>query len=183
MQSPYIENCFSLTPKRIDDCLNRIGRKIGDNTDPERPDLKYEYDQKGEQYYKTVTVGGNEPQKIALETVETSFGEREYFLCNGCNSRCNKLFLLPGGHILRCMKCHKIKRQSFNPSSKQGELFIRAKKILKLIDERANMTSRIWYRSTYTKRYAKFLNGCLKVGLTDVVEEARALEALIKANG
>jgi len=44
------------------------------------------------------------------------------------------------------------------------------------------MTPRIWYKSVYTKRYLRFLNNCLKAGLTDIVKEARALEALINAN-
>ena len=182
MPEPYIENCFCLTPKRVDGTLNRIGRMIGDNRDIQRADIRYEYSQIDERYFILVTIDGNEPQKIVLEVIETSFGERQYFQCEGCQSRCHKLFLLPGGHIFRCKKCHKIRYQTFNSSSKHGKLFERTKKALKLINEQADMTSRIWYRDAYTKRYSKFLNNCLKVGLTDIVNEARTVESAINAN-
>lgn len=178
MQGPFIENCFCLTPKRVDKSLNRP-RKLGDNSDFERSYIQYTEEEMDGKDYLVVTVDGYEPQKITQEFIETSFGEKWYFKCGKCDSRCHKLYLLPKGHIFLCKKCHSIKYENFNPSSKQGQLFIRAKKILKLIDQQANMTSRIWYRSVYTKRYEKFLAGCLKAGLTDVVAEARALQAII----
>ena len=178
----YIENCFCLTPKHIDDCLSRIGRKIGDNRDTKRADIHYDYDKIGEQYYKVVTIDGFEPQKILTEVIETSFGDRQYFHCNSCNARCHKLFLLPDGHIFACFKCQKLKRQIFNTSSKHGKLYDMTKKVIKLINEQETMTSRIWYRDAYTKRYSKFLNECLKVGLTDLVDNARAVESAISAN-
>ena len=181
MQGTYIENCFCLTPKRVDLSLTRP-RKIGDNTDVQRADIRYEYDQVGEQYYKVVTVGGNEPQRILTETLETDFGEREYFICNKCDSRRHKLFLLPEGHIFRCKKCHGIRSQKFNVSSRHGRLFDRTRRVIRLINEQATMSPRIFYRSAYTKRYSKFLDNCLKVGLNSIVDEARALESAIKAN-
>lgn len=180
MQKHFVENCFCLTPKRVNESLNRI-RKIGDNTDYQRADIRYEYDQIDEKYFILVTIAGNEPQRIALETLETSFGEREFFLCDSCNSRCHKLFLLPDGKIFRCRKCQKIKYQSFNVSSRHGKLFDKTRKVIKLIKERENIP-RIWYRDTYTKRYSKFLDNCLKAGLTDIVSEARTLESAINAN-
>lgn len=180
MKETYIENCFCLTPKRVDQSLNRFGRRIGDNSDLERKDIKYNYKQIGENYFIDVNVVGHQKQRILTETISNSFGWRDYFHCDRCDSRCNKLFLLPGGHIFRCKDCHGIKYQNFSSTSKQGKIFTRARKILKLVNKQANMTSRIWYRSAYTKRYAKFLNDCLEVGLTDVVEEARALEDIIK---
>ncbi|MDO8496246.1 MAG: hypothetical protein Q7S43_02215 [bacterium] len=179
---PFIENCFCLTPKRVDDTLNRIGRKIGDDKDIQRADIRYEYDQVGEQYYKVVIVDGNEPQRILTETLETDFGEREYFRCNKCDSRCHKLFLLPGGHIFLCKKCHGVKYQKFNTSSRHGRLFDRTRKVIRLVNEQATMSPRIFYKSAYTRRYSKFLDDCLKVGLTDIVADARALESAIKAN-
>ena len=183
MKGPhYIENCFVLTPKRVDDTLNRIGRRIGDNRDIQRADIRYDYEEIDDTDYLIVTIEGNEPQKILTETIETDFGEREYFRCSKCDSRCHKLFLLPEGHIFLCRKCHGIKYQTFNTTSKHGKLFFKTKKILKLVNERADMTSRIWYRDSYTKRYSKFLNECLKVGLWDVVSEARALEQATKVN-
>ncbi len=180
MTGPYIENCFCLTAKRTDDSWFRP-RKIGDNIirDYERHDINYQYEKIGDDYYLNVVVGENTPQKILTETLETYFGDRTYFHCNKCDCRCHKLFLLPDGHIFLCKNCHGIKYQNFNPHSKQGQVLIRAKKILKLIYQQERMTSRIWYRSVYTKRYEKFLNNCLKIGLTDVVEEARSLEAII----
>lgn len=179
MERHFIENCFFITPKKVDFSLNRIGRKIGDNRDPQRADIQYEYDQIGEEYFIITIVEGNAPQRIALDILEGTFFERQYFKCNKCNSRCHKLYLLPGGHIFQCFKCHKIKRQTFNTSSKHGKLFERTRKIIKLINEEANMTSRIWYTDNYTKRYSKYLNECLKVGLTEIVNQARSVESAI----
>ena len=181
MQDIFIENCFCLTLKRVDDSLSRI-RKIGDNRDYQRTDIRYEYGKeegKDEVYFVMVTLEGHEPQKIYTDMIETSFGIRHYFFCGGCGKRCHKLHLKPGGHTFRCRKCHNIKYQAFNPSSRQGKLFLHTKKVLQLIDEQANMPSRIWWRGNFTKRYSKFLNECLKAGLTDVVKNAREIEAAI----
>ncbi len=183
MQRPFIENCFCLTPKRVDESLNRIGRRIGDNTDFERKDIRYDYEEVNDEYSILATVAGNEPQRVRLETIETWFGERQYFLCEGCNARRHKLFLLPGGHIFRCFKCHKVIRyQKFNTSSRHGRMFDRTRRIVKLVNERAEMSPRIFYKSAYTRRYSKFLDDCLKVGLNDIVADSRALESAIKAN-
>lgn len=182
MQGPYIENCFCLTPKRVDESLNRIGRKIGDKSDFQRADITYDYKEINDNYSILVTVAGNEPQRVGLETIETWFGERQYFRCEGCNSRRHKLFLLPGGHIFRCKGCYKIRYQKFNTSSKHGRMFDRTRKIVKLVNERAEMSPRIFYKNAYTRRYSKFLDDCLEVGLNDIVAEARALESAIKAS-
>ncbi|MDO8659598.1 MAG: hypothetical protein Q7K54_03265 [Candidatus Parcubacteria bacterium] len=179
MEKHFIENCFFITPKKVDYSLNRIGRKIGDNSDPRRADIQYEYDEIDEQYFIIAIVDGNAPQRIAFETIETSIGERQYFKCNKCDSRCHKLYLLPAGHIFSCFKCHKIKRQTFNTSSKHGKLFDMTRKVVKLINQQENMTSRIWYKDAHTKRYSKFLNECLKVGLVDIVNQARAVESAV----
>ncbi|MFA6273637.1 MAG: hypothetical protein WC662_00570 [Candidatus Paceibacterota bacterium] len=181
MQKIYIENCFCLTVRRIDKSLSRI-RKIGDTSDFERFDIRYDFDPIDEGSAISVTVDGYEPQRIDFDPFETTWGERNYFKCPACETRCTKLFLLPKGHVFRCKKCHNIKYQIFNPNSAQGQLFIRTKKILKLINVQENMTSRIWYKSVYTKRYLRFLNKCMEVGLTDIVKEAKALETLINAN-
>ena len=180
MQREFIENCFFITPKRVDDTLTRIGKKIGDDRDLQRPDICYDYDQIGEEYFIIAIVDGNAPQRIALETTaETYFGERQYFICNKCDSRRHKLYLLPGGHVFSCFKCHKIKYRTFNTSSKHGKLFDMTRKVVKLINQQENMTSRIWYKDAHTKRYSKFLNECLKVGLVDIVNQARAVESAI----
>jgi hypothetical protein len=182
MQQYFIDECFCLTNKRIDKSFNRI-RKIGDNRDFERSDIRYDFSEVGEEDFVLVTVEGYEQQRIVVDPFESYYGERNYFLCPKCGTRCSKLFLLPGGHIFLCKSCHNLKYETFNPSSAQGQLFLRTKKILKLIKVQENMTPRIWYKSQYTKRYLKFLKDCMEAGLTDIVEEARALEAIIKANG
>ena len=181
MQQYFIEECFSLTNKRIDKSLNRI-RKIGDSRDFERTDIRYDFDKVEDNSFLLVTIDGYEQQRIAIDPFETSYGERNYFKCPGCGARCCKLFLLPKGHIFLCKKCHNLKYEAFNPSSAQGQLFLRTKKILKLIKVREDMTPRIFYKSKYTKRYLKFLKDCLKAGLIDIVKEAQELEALIQAN-
>ena len=183
MQGPYIENCFCITPKRIERSLTRIGRKIGDKSDFERADITYEYEEINDQYFVLATVAGGVAQKIPIQTLETSFGERDYFDCEGCNARCYKLFLIPGGITFRCKKCHGIRYQKFNTSSRHGRLFDRTRKVIKLVNERTEMSPRIFYKSTYTKRYSKFLDECLEVGLNDIVAEARALESAIKVSG
>ena len=178
MQGPYIENCFCLTPKRVDLSLTRP-RKIGDNTDFERKDIRYDYDEVDGKYFILVNVGNNEQQRIALETLETLFGERQYFHCEGCDTRHHKLFLKPDGKIFRCRACLGIRYQKFNTSSRHGRLFDRTRRVIRLVNEQATMSPRIFYRSAYTRRYSKFLDNCLKVGLTDIVAEARHLEMAI----
>ena len=181
MTKHYVESCFYVTPKRVYNTLDRIGRKIGDNRDLKRTDIRYEYDQIGEKYFVLVTVGNNMPQKILLDEVETSFcAPKEYFHCPGCDNRVCKLYLLPNGHEFKCKKCHGLKyaRQYINPSSKHGKVFLQTHRILKLINEREQM-NRIFYNSTYTKRFNKWLDSALKLGMKDLVYEARELESVI----
>lgn len=180
MTKIYIENCFCLTFKRVEQSLSRI-RKIGDNTDFQRADIRYEEDEINGNYFINVTVARHKPEKIALDPLDTTFGEKNYIICEGCGKRYLKLYLLPNGHTFRCRKCHNLKYENFNPSSPQGRFLKHIKKILKLVEKQANMTSRIWYKSVYTERYEKFLSDCSKVGLTDIVKQARELEADIKA--
>lgn len=182
MTKRFIENCHCLNIGRVRASLNRIGRKIGDNTDTERKDIRYEFKHVGELTLLLVTLGGHEPQEIVLDPFETQYGERNYLRCPGCGTKRCKLYLKPEGHVFKCVKCHDLKYESFNPRSKQGQFLGHVKKVLKLVNKQATMTSRIWYRSVYTERYEKFLDDCLKAGLTDVVTEARALEASIKAH-
>ena len=142
----YIENCFFITPKIVEISLNRP-RKISDKSDYRRFDVTYTYEENA----LLVTVDDNLPQKILLEEIETAFyAPKKYFLCPGCDCRVQKLYLLPEGTELKCRVCHGIKYQTFNTSSKHGRLFDRTKKIIKLTNDRANMT-RIWYNDTYTK--------------------------------
>jgi len=185
MQRELVENCFFITPKRVNQSLDRIGRKIGDYSDYKRADICYKYDKEGEEYFIIVTVGENSPQKIATETIGTPFGEKEYFRCENCDSRCSKLFLLPMGHTFCCRKCHMLRYQNFNTSSEHGKLFDMSRKVIKLMNQQENMTSRRWYRNAYTKRYNKFLDNCLKTGLKELVEiaeNARAVESVVKGN-
>lgn len=181
MQQYFIDECFVLTNKRVDKSLGRI-RKIDDSRDFERSDIKYDFDKAGDDSFLLVTIDDYEQQRITIDPFETSFGERNYFKCPKCDARCCKLFLLPKGHIFLCKSCHNLKYEAFNSSSAQGQLFLRTKKILKLIKVQEDMTPRIWYKSKYTKRYLKFLQDCLKAGLIDIVKEAQELEAIIKAN-
>jgi len=149
MKTFYIENCFYHTPKQIYNSLKKvrkIGEPIRENT---REDILYGFGDDGE---LTATVGNGHPQKITFDYVQTTMGERSYFICEGCKKRRHKLFLLPEGSIFRCAECHGIKRQVFNTASQHGKLFDKTRKILKLIRKQEEMTSRIWYRDSYTKR-------------------------------
>lgn len=181
MTKIYIENCFCLTFKRLDQSSRRLSG-IGDVPDFERKDISYNLDVIAETSGILVTIDGYEPQEINLDEVETSYGTRNYFICDGCQTRHAKLYLLPGGHIFRCKDCHKIVYETFNPSSAQGRFLKHVKKVLKLAERQANMTSRIWYRDVYTAKYEKFLADCLEAGLIEFVAEARELEANIKAH-
>lgn len=182
MKKIFIENCFCLTDKRVGKSLSMLITSIDHNNDFERPDILYDYNDSNIVPILTVTVGKNIPEVINYDPFETTYGQRNYFICNGCGTRHTKLYLKPHGHIFRCKDCFALKYETFNPSSAQGRFLKQVKKVLKLVQRQAEMTSRIWYRDVYTKRYSKFLDDCLKAGLTDVVDEARALEAAIKAN-
>ena len=181
MGMTYIESCFCVTPKHVHDTLYRIGRKIGDNHDMKRTDIAYDYEEENEKYFILVKVENNSPQKLTLEELETTFyAPREYFHCPKCDCRVVKLYLLPNGHTFLCKSCHGLKyeRQFINPSSKHGKMFLQTHRVLKLISEREKL-NRIWYNSTYTKKYNKWLDDALKIGLADMVHEARILESVV----
>jgi len=182
MTKTYIESCFFLTPKRAEQSLNRI-RKIGDNTDYQRKDIRYNYKEENDKVFLFVTVGSNAPQKILLEQTEPSdYFLRDYFRCE-CGCRVTKLYLLPDGSCFKCKKCHNLKYQvqSFNKSSKHGKIFLETSRILKLMNERENI-DRIFYNSAYTKRFNKWLDSALELGMVEMVREARVLESIVNTN-
>jgi hypothetical protein len=182
MTKIYIENCFCLTEKRVEQSLERI-RKIGDDTDIERKDIHYGYEGDiMEKLSLLVTVDGYLPQSIVVDPFTTPFGQRNYYNCPNCGKRHTKLYLKPGGHLFACASCFSLKYERFNPRSAQGQFLNHISKVLKLIKRQEEMTSRIWYKNIYTKKYEKFLADCLEAGLTDVVAAARELEVNIKAN-
>jgi hypothetical protein len=182
MSKIYIENCFCLTEKRVDKSLERY-RRASDNTDIERKDIRYSYEGDiMEKLTLIVTVEGYSPQSIVVDPFMTPFGQRNYYNCPNCGKRHTKLYLKPGGHLFACASCYNLKYERFNPRSAQGRFLNHVQKVLELVKRQEEMTSRIWYRDVYTKKYEKFLADCLEAGLTDVVAEARELEANIKAN-
>ena len=183
MTKIYIEDCLCLTSRRVDRSLSEYRIKMSDDdTDIERKDISYSYDENGDTLtHLLVTVKGHEPQKILISPFETPYGQRNYYICDKCKTQHTKLYLKPGGHIFLCKDCHGISYETFNPNSAQGSFLTHVKKVLKLVQEQAEMTSRIWYKEVYTDRYEKFLADCEKVGLTEIVTQARELEANIKA--
>ncbi len=181
MTKIYIEGCFCLTDRRVEQSLCRV-RKIGDNTDIERKDIRYSYDKNEEVVtYLLVSIEGHEPQKVRISPFETTYGERNYYMCDKCETKHTKLYLKPGGYTFLCKDCHGISYETFNPNSAQGRFLKHVKKVLKLVQKQTEMTSRIWYKEIYTERYERFLADCEKVGLTEIVRQARELEANIKA--
>lgn len=172
MEQIYIGDCFCLTPRRVDDSLLHRVRKIGDNTDYYRKDIRYEYGQTGDQYFILVTIEGHERQRIITEMPESSYMGLQYFLCGGCNSRCQKLYLLPGGYIFRCMNCHKIQHRPFDPSSHKERLSEMSRKVVELFNDQADAKSKIWNKGAYAKQYPK----SLKASLINIVNEILGVE-------
>lgn len=126
---------------------------------------------------------GQEPQEIALEWMDLTFGKTAFFICE-CGRRSRKLYLPPGTGVarFRCRICCHLKYElsQINRNSPQGKLFYSTNRIIKLANKRENMR-RIFYAGTYTTRYRRFLKLCGQAGLDQVVSDANDLLNAIKA--
>lgn len=174
-----VEDCFAITPRDVGWRLDRV-RKLGVNILERRSDISYWFDDMAKPTCLFVSVAGHEPQKLSWETVEITFGYKDFFFCP-CGHRAMKLYLLPGGNEFKCRKCHKLQYQiaTFNPDSVAGKPLYKLNRLQRLADSRANM-GRILYNGNYTKKFMRFLRLCRRAGLGSVVEDANGLMALIK---
>ena len=153
--------------------MNRTGAK--------HPDIDCWLDDPGDPDILCVSVRGQEPQKLTLEWLDSTFGKRAYFNC-ACGYRAARLYLSPNGTQFGCRRCQNLKYRlsSLNPRSRAGQAIHRLVRAKKLIETRANM-SRIFYRGKYTKRFNRFLRRCSDAGLNDVVDDARSLLEVVKS--
>ena len=177
-----MEDCFSLSPR---DALVgiRIDKMIGKKTSGNKPsdlNLWFEDDQNDPNIVH-VSVNGQEPQKLALEYIDITFGPVAYFICN-CGRRVARMYLVSNSTELKCRLCHNLRYRlsTLNPNSVAGKAIYRLDRVNKLIETRENM-SRIFYRGQYTKRMNRFLTLCNKVGLDSVVNDAKSLLEVVKS--
>lgn len=175
-----IEECFALTPKDVLRSFQRV-RRIGAKMDDRRPDIDYHLEEENNSLFLHVGVGNNKPQKIAWEWHEITFGKRAYFRCS-CGCRIVKIYLLPNGKEFKCRKCHKLRYElsTINRKSVHGKIFYKTNRLIKLANKRNNM-SRIFYNSSYTKKFNSFLRLCDKAGLNNIRKGADNLMELIKS--
>ncbi len=164
----FVENCYTLTPK---DLLLGLGTRADINFWAEDPDDKSDW---------CISVSGNEPQKIALEWRDITYGARAYFRCM-CDYRATKLYLPLNGHEFKCRRCHGLQYQltTYNRHSVAGKVLYRLNRLQKLSDSRASM-GRILYNGNYTKKFERFLSLCDRAGYDSIVKGAMDLKDLIK---
>lgn len=180
METKYlVEECFALTPRDVGWRIDRP-RKLGMNILKHRPEISYWFDNMSNPAWLFVSIDSHEPQKLAWETVEITFGEKDFFYCS-CGYRAMKLYLLPRGNEFKCRKCHNLRYELtvLNRKSVAGRVIHRANRIQKLADSRMAM-GRIFYNGQYTKKFERFLGQCERAGLEDIVKGAKALKELVK---
>lgn len=170
MTNSFVEDAFSISPNDI--LLNRYNDRtditcwpVDDSADP-----------------ATVFVGmaGREPQELILEWNDITYGKRAFFVCS-CGHRASKLYLPSHSHEFKCRECHGLQYQlsSFSKNSSVGKSLYRMNRLQKLSDSRADM-GRIIYNGKFSKRFERFLRLCDRAGLSDVVEGANSLKALLQ---
>ncbi len=173
-----IENFFALSTKLLkQDLLKARERKpvegflnVFNDGKQATADYSVEYDSE-----ETCLVihFGIESQRILLSEHELTFGTRSYLTCK-CGCKVNSLYLKNG--IFACRKCHKLHYQStmINRTSKHGKFLYQQNQILKIMALRESM-GRIFYRSSYIKRFKHWLELCSKAGLVSEVNDANNL--------
>lgn len=167
-ESTYVEDCLTLTTK---DLLNGLYK---------RSDITYWPEDETDQSVWSISVAGSDPQEIAMEWEDVTYGKRAYFRCS-CGYRATKLYLPHDATEFKCRNCHNLQYQltSFNRYSVAGKALYRVNRMNKLSANRAGM-SRIFYNGNYTKRFERFLSQCERAGFNSIVQGANDLKALVQ---
>jgi hypothetical protein len=179
-----IENTFALSTKLIKKSLKKAREKepvegeylnYRDNGRPSALDYSIEYSFDGNTYL-VISVAA-EPQKILLSYEELTYGTRTYLTC-GCGQRSNALYLKLG--YFACRRCQNLGYRSttINTTSDHGMFVHLQTQRLKLMDMREGI-DRIFYKSTYTKRFRNWLKLCGRAGLLDEITSAIKLSEAI----
>jgi len=178
-----IENTFALSTNLLKNDLRRARDKkpvegylnYRENGRPSALDYSIEYSFDGNTYLVVNVVA--EPQKILLSYENLTFGTRTYLTC-GCGQRTNALYLKLG--YFACRKCQKLGYRSttINTTSDHGMFIHLQNQRLKLIELREGI-DRIFYKSTYTKRFKNWLKLCAKAGLFGEIADAIKLSEAI----
>ncbi len=181
----FVEDCFFLRPK---DALMglRVDKIVGkENTNTtNKPGELYLWFEEDliDPNIVHVSVNGNEPQKLVLEYINATYGQRCYLICN-CGHRVAKLHLTPHGKEFRCRVCLNLRYRISvtNSRSIAGGALHNFSRISKLMEMRERI-DRIFYRGRFTKRYKRFLMLCGKAGLNSEVDRAQNLLETIKSH-
>lgn len=174
-----VEDCLTISPGDVSRRFDHM-RKMGVSILDGHSNVSYWFDDISRPAFLFVSVDGKEPQKLAWEEIDITFGERNYFYCP-CGYRATKLYLPPNGTEFLCRKCHNLRYELtvVNRKSIAGGVIYRMSRLRKLANNRASM-SRIFYNGNYTKRFSRFLRLCDRAGLDSIVKGANDLKALIK---
>ena len=179
-----IENTFALSTKLIKKSLKKAREKepvegeylnYRDNDRPSALDYSIEHSYDGNTYL-VVNVAA-EPQKILLSYEELTYGTRTYLTC-GCGQRTNALYLKLG--YFACRRCQNLGYRSttINTTSDHGMFIHLQTQRLKLMELREGI-DRIFYKSTYTKRFRHWLKLCGRAGLFNEIADAIKLSEAI----
>lgn len=180
--SELIENCFVLSVKAVLRSIDRA-EPLEAALNGHRFGVQCQFNTTTDPSAILTYTRGQEPQKIALEWQDLTFGRTAYFRCS-CGYRCRHLYLPPGRATsgFGCRQCHHLKYElsSINRSSVHGKLFYRTNRMIKLASKREEMR-RIFHKGDYTHRYQRFLKLCDRAGLSGVVNDARDLLNAVQA--
>lgn len=179
-ESLFVEDSFALSTKGVLDNLDNV-LEIGPSVYVKpHADVDYWLEDPLRPSVLLVSVGGQEPQRINLEWIVITFGQRAYFRCD-CGSRAAKLYLPLKGKEFKCRQCHKLQYQltRINRRSVAGRAMYRMNRLQKLSDTRVSM-GRILYNGKYSERFERFLRLCDRAGFDGIVKGANELKALIQ---
>lgn len=181
-----IESCFHLDTKLLSKSLRRAREHITATIDGfiniSHGNVKtvadYYIDSSAEHDYLVINYG-QEEQRIKLVESELYHGTRSWFICN-CERRVAKLYLPPNTKLFKCRHCYKLSYElaGFNKKSKNGLVFYRTNRVIKMMNNREKMRSYL-YNGKPTLRFNRFLKLSALAGFQNNINDAKTLLSAI----
>lgn len=177
-----VESCFHLDTKLLSKDLRRarehktatIDGFINISHGNVKAVADYYIDSSTEHDYLVINYGQRE-QRIKLTESELYLGTRSWFVCN-CERRVAKLYLPFKATAFKCRRCYSLvyELNTFNRKSKQGLVFYKTNRVIKMINKREKMRSYL-YNGKPTNRFNRFLKLSALVGFQSNIDDAKKL--------
>ena len=178
-----IEDCISITPKDVFAVHSRVIRYSPRETVvPKGVSVSYYLEDPQDKLAGVTTiVGDGAPEHIELEAIALHLGTRYAFRC-GCGERAFRMFLAPRGSKFHCRRCVGLpyRAHTMTFASPLHKKLAKLRAIESLADARANITNP-YYGDHLTVKFKRFVKRAEKLGFTEVVDGARALEEFLKS--